>query len=103
MDAGWIEVVALESESLSPSLGQGETDAIQLAMQDPSGTLLILDDRLARRFALRLGLNTVGTVRLLDLAEKRGLIADAGDCLSAMASRGYRISPALLARIRGED
>ena len=62
--------------------------------------LLILDDRLVRRYALRRGLNFVGTVRLLDAAERRGLVRDAADCIARIAERGYRISPDLLEHVR---
>ena len=57
--------------NLSKSLGQGETDSIYFALNDVKHALLILDDRLARRYALKNGLNIVGTVRILVLAEKQ--------------------------------
>ena len=86
----WLRVVAFTAELLSPSLGQGESDSIQLAMEWPRNSLLILDDRLARRYALRAELNIVGSVRLLHIAQQRGLIPDAESCLREMAEIGYR-------------
>jgi len=102
---GWLQIEAVEAADgpLSPSLGQGESDSIRLAMQDPDNTLLILDDRLARRHALRKGLNIVGTVRLLHLAEQRRLIGDARQCVRDMEETGYRISLALLDRLRDSE
>lgn len=102
IEAGWlcVEPDLEPCEALSPSLGAGETDSIRLALRAPEETLLILDDRLARRYALRRGLSIVGTVRLLDLAEHRGLVPDAGDCIARMAAHGYRISPNLLVQLR---
>ncbi len=85
---------------LTPSLGAGESEAIVLAMAEPKDRLLIMDDRLARRYALRRGLSVIGTVRLLDLAEARGLVESAAQCIEAMAANGYRISPQLLDRVR---
>jgi predicted nucleic acid-binding protein len=101
---GWLRVEAVRdhSETLPTSLGRGEADAIRLALHRPEETLLILDDRIARRHALKRGLSIVGTVRLLDLAERRGLIDDAPACIERMAAHGYRIAPDLLARIRSE-
>jgi predicted nucleic acid-binding protein len=55
-------------------------------------SLLIVDDRLARRFALKQGINIVGTVRLLDLAERRGLIKSAELSITEMTAIGYRVS-----------
>lgn len=105
LDAGWLVAMAVESssETLSISLGQGETDSIHLALQDPTNTLLILDDRLARRQALRRRLNLVGSARLLLLAEQRGLLDSADDVLAAMADNGYRISSALLDDLRAAN
>lgn len=99
MQAGWISLRTVTSGLASPSLGQGEIDCISLAMQAPNTSLLILDDRLARRYAMRAELHFIGTVRVLHLAQQRGLIADARTCIQAMAQNGYRISLDLLQRI----
>lgn len=102
---GWLVVKSAgkQSKPLSPSLGSGESDAIRFAMESPEDTLLIMDDRLARRYALSKGLNIVGTVRLLDLAEQRGVIESAEQCIQEMADFGYRISLDLLKKIRSES
>ncbi len=100
---GWLVVRVLENAAsgpLSPGLGQGESDSIRLAIEDAVNSLLILDDRLARRYALRQGLNIVGTACLLHIAERHDLNVDAGQCVCEMAQIGYRISTGLLDRIR---
>jgi len=84
---------------LTPSLGPGESEAILLAMAHES-SLLIMDDRLARRYVLRRGLSLIGSARVLLLAEEQGMIESAQDAVEAMAANGYRISPALLDVIR---
>jgi len=89
-------------QSLSLSLGKGEQDSIHLALEDASGSLLIMDDFLARKQAIRLGLHVMGTVRMLDIAEQRGLIHSAEDMVLEMRSHGYRISTAILEYIRSE-
>jgi predicted nucleic acid-binding protein len=88
------------SAPLSPSLGRGESDSIRLALESPQDSLLIMDDRLARRYALRKGLKIIGTVRVLDLAEKMGLIKRAEHCIQELADFGYRVSMDLLKKIR---
>ncbi|MEN8168220.1 MAG: DUF3368 domain-containing protein [Pseudomonadota bacterium] len=102
---GWLVVrsAGIQSKPLSPSLGSGESDAIRFAMESPEDTLLIMDDRLARRYALSKGLNIVGTVRLLDLAEQRGVIESAEQYIQEMVGFGYRISLDLLKKIRSES
>ncbi len=104
IDAGWLVIFSpeLASEPLSPSLGAGESDSIRYALKSPHKSLLIVDDRLARRFALKQGINIVGTVRVLDLAEQRGLIKSAEHSIAEMAAIGYRVSTDLLTEIRSK-
>jgi len=104
IEAGWLKVAteAREEQPLSPSLGIGESDSIRFALQEPEGSLLIMDDRLARRYALKQGLNIVGTVRLLDLAERQGKTDSAEQRINEMAECGYRVSVDLLKKIRSE-
>lgn len=88
--------------ALSRSLGAGERDAIYLAMQSENA-LLIMDDLLARKQAVKLGLAFIGTVRLLDIAEKQGIIADAEAVIDAISSTGYRISKNILQQLRAAE
>lgn len=81
------------------SLGLGEIAAIDLALSLPNA-LLILDDRLARKRAAKLELAFVGTVRLLDIAEKKGLIESAQNSIEALNKQGYRISLKILDELR---
>lgn len=103
IDAGIIQIAASEqtdlSLELSRSLGDGEKNAIYLAMQYEN-SLLIIDDLLARKQALKLGLNFIGTVRLLDIAEKQGIIPDAIQIIDAISNTGYRISKDILQQLR---
>ena len=71
-------------------------------MESPEDSLLIMDDRLARRYALRKGLKIIGTVRLLDLAEQKNLIESAERCIQDLAEFGYRIPMDLLKKIRSQ-
>ena len=97
---GWLDVVSVAARRpLPPSLGNGEIEAIQLALETDK-TLLIMDDRLARREAMRHGLNHIGTVRMLHLAETRSLIENAEIVVQRMAECGYRISPMLLQQLK---
>ena len=94
--SGWLTVEPVSMLKDFPvSLGDGEQQAMRLAL-DSSDSLLIMDDRLARREALQLGISFIGTARVAWLAEKKGLAADARKLLVAMAEKGYFISPDLL-------
>ena len=98
---GWLDVVSVPAgRPLPPTLGSGESEAIQLAL-DTENALLIMDDRLARREAMRHGLSYIGTARMLHLAEERSLIDNAEVVVQRMAECGYRISPLLLQQLKG--
>ena len=103
LEEGWLQRVdkALNQElwKAPPSLGRGEVAAIDLALQS-ADSLLILDDRLARREALHLGVKIVGTVKVLVVAEQSGVIVDAGKVVQQMVDNGYRISLELLEQVR---
>lgn len=104
IEDGWLKVVTDtgKDQPLSPSLGIGESDSICFALQEPGDSLLIMDDRLARRHALKRGLNIIGTIRLLDLAERLGKTDSAEQRINEMAECGYRVSIDLLKKIRAE-
>lgn len=92
----WLNVELVSNpEGFPLCLGAGEQEAMQLAMNYEQA-LLIMDDRLARREAMQRQLNFVGTVRVLWLAQQKGLINDAGQVIDAMAANGYHISKQLL-------
>lgn len=103
IEQGILKVAAEPAEpgtiQLPRSLGAGEKAALHLAIQNPN-TLLIMDDYLARKQAIRMGFNLIGTVGLLDIAEKRGLIGSAEDAITAIRQSGYRISTSILQTIR---
>ena len=99
---GWLNVVSVATRrSRPPSLGIGEIEAIQLAMETEKA-LLIMDDRLARREATRRGLDYIGTVRMLHLAEQGSIVDNAEGTIQRMAECGYRISPLILRQLRAQ-
>lgn len=104
MQEDWLHVHApiARDQALSLGLGDGERDSIHLALEDTSASLLIMDDFLARKQAVRLGLAVMGTVRMLYVAEQRDLISSAEKVISDMRDHGYRISTAILEEIRRE-
>jgi hypothetical protein len=100
---GWISVVSLKRKPadrpFSLSLGRGEIEAIQLALETRD-SLLIMDDRLARRHAVRWALAFIGTARMLLLAEQRSVIEDAAGVIRRLTAAGYRIPSGILQQLR---
>ena len=98
----WIEEQSLV-ENIGPlimkaSLGQGESEAISLALES-NARLIILDDRPARRLAQSLSLPVVGTLGILVLAKRKNLIPAVKPCLEALSRFDFRIAPILYEQI----
>lgn len=85
----------------SPRLGIGEREAIILALEVGNCTLF-LDDLAARRTAESLGVSVVGTVGLLVLAKKRGILPAIKPFLDLLNAFEFRISPKLFAKVLSE-
>lgn len=83
----WLDVVGpTEQPQLLPALldlDQGEAEIIALAVQWP-GSLVLLDERLARRLASHFGLRVTGTIGVLIKAKEKGLLELVRPALKAL-------------------
>lgn len=68
-------------------LGRGEAEAIALALQS-SADLLLTDDQEAARAARQRGLKVIGTVGLILLAKRKGMISSVHEMLGLLEARG---------------
>ncbi|MCS6908190.1 MAG: DUF3368 domain-containing protein [Anaerolineales bacterium] len=90
-------------ESVVRGLGAGEQQAIVLAHH--LGALLLMDERLGRSAARRLGVRVAGVAGVLIRAKEAGLLSQVRPLLEAMRREGYWLSDAVLdtaARLAGE-
>ena len=89
-------------DSLRRDLGDGESQAIALAVE-LKADLLIVDDLLARQVARALGLSVVGAVGVLLEAQMKGLLSEIRTCLDDLIDlAGFRISEELYTRVLRE-
>jgi hypothetical protein len=89
----WVEVRAPRSLSAVPlvsDLGPGETQVLALALES-SEPLALIDDALARRVAVSLGITVEGTLGLLLDAKKRRLVSSVSPLLVRLQSLGFRL------------
>ena len=81
--ASWIKRHTVRNAALVKALGleldAGEAEAIALAVEQ-SAELILLDERLGRLAAARLGLTMVGTLGVLIAAKDRGLLTSIDRC-----------------------
>ena len=86
------------SEIRRASLGAGESESLALALE-VDGSLVVLDERPARKLALVLGLSVVGTAGILLAAKRASLILEVRPFLYALIEHGFRLSTALRNRV----
>ncbi len=105
LDADWLKCVAnpLFQHVLSRSLELSEQSSIEYALQSESNTLLILDDALARKQAMRKELVIVGTAAILFTAQRKALINDAEAVIAELNQVGYRISTAVVSQLKNTN
>ena len=92
----WLIVVAAPvlSDPATASLHLGERAALALA--DVLGAdLMLIDERKAARIASQKGFTVTGTLGVLDLASRRGLIA-LGPAVERLRATNFRYRPELL-------
>ena len=93
-DYAWIRTPEIRGSAVLPAitdLGRGEAEVIALGLERP-GSLLILDDMLARRVAALNGLPVTGTVGVLLRAKQRGILPMVGPTLHRLRDVGMWLS-----------
>lgn len=91
--AAWVRVVSLKDPRRAvylADLDRGEAEAIALA-EELKARVLIMDERLGRRHARRLGLPLTGTLGVLIKAKQQGLIGAVKPLIEELAQAGIRL------------
>ncbi len=89
-------VIALQAD-----LGKGESECIVLAAE-MNADFVILDDKDARKMAEYLGLNVIGTLGILVMANKKGIIKNLKSVIDRMREKSFWIDERLYERILKE-
>lgn len=83
-------------EALRLSLGPGEAECIALGRE--LNCAIILDDKRARKGAVRLGLKVVGTIGVLCVAYRQGILPSLKTVLDELETQGFYLNAELRAR-----
>ncbi len=87
--------------TLSQFVDAGEASAIALAFESEN-SVLVLDDRKARKFASSLGLKLTGTLGILVKAKQLGFLSSMKQTLEDLKKTDFRISQSIIDRILKE-
>jgi predicted nucleic acid-binding protein len=90
-----VNTPAIVPELAAWDLGAGETSVLAYALAHP-GWITILDDGAARKCAKTFGIPMKGTLAVVILAKKRGLIPSAAKVLHAIQEAGLRLDEGLI-------
>lgn len=93
---GWLEVRTPSKFIEFAGLDRGENDAILIA-EEIRAERLIIDDRPGHREARKRGIETIGTLGLLELASAASLL-DFDLAIQRLQKTSFFIAPSLLAR-----
>ena len=104
--ANWIKIQKVNDEGmvglLRAELDEGEAEAIALA-HEIRADVVLLDERDARRAAMRMGLKVLGTVGILIGGKQTGKLVSLREQLDALRFQGkFRISQQLCDRVLRE-
>jgi predicted nucleic acid-binding protein len=103
-DLSWLQVLTVDNQQLVRELQQsfkldlGESEAIALA-EEIGASQLLIDERAARKVAIARKLPLIGTVGILLLAKRQGLLDSVKDVLDEMQAQGMRISDRLYVQV----
>jgi predicted nucleic acid-binding protein len=84
-----------QQTDLEKRLDKGEASSIALALELENATLII-DEIKGRKIAQSLNIDIIGTIGVILLAEKRGLIKDVFEILFRLVNNGFRLSDKLM-------
>lgn len=98
-EAPWLEIVstpAVPQVILEWGLGRGESSVLAIALSH-HGMEAIVDDLVGRKCARSLGIPVRGTLGIVLVAKKRGLIPSARSVMEDLIGAGLYLSPRVLA------
>lgn len=79
--------IVIPASVISWDLGEGESEVLSYTLSHP-GFWAVIDDREARKCALTLGCRCLGTVGVILLAKRRGVVSSAKENLVKLQNAG---------------
>lgn len=104
-DATWIKKLPVQNvlavSLLRTDLDRGEAEAIVLA-KEVGADYFLVDEKKARRIARNCGLKIMGTLGVVVLGVKKGLLPDVDPILDSLELNGFRFNERVRKKIKEE-
>ena len=81
-----------------PDLDRGEAEVITLA-HELNASLVIIDERLARKYARRVGLRLTGTLGVLLKAKQQGFVPVIEPLIDRLQQHGIRLADSIVTEV----
>lgn len=98
----WIIISELRNKQtqseIEKRLDKGEASSIALALEIGNSTLII-DEIKGRKIAQTFNIDIIGTIGVILLADKRGLIEDVVGTILKLVNNGFRLSDKIIDKI----
>jgi predicted nucleic acid-binding protein len=88
----------IKQSEIEEKLDKGEASSIALALEIPNSTLII-DEVKGRNIAKNLNIEIIGTVGIIVLAGKKGVVNDIISVVLKLVNNGFRLSNKIVDRI----
>ena len=98
----WVIVLEVKDinkqAEIEKKLDKGEASSIALALEI-NNSMLIIDEIKGRKIAESLNIEIIGTIGILVLADKRGLIKDILSIFLKLVNKGFRLSDKIIDKL----
>ena len=95
----WVVITEVKDKQkqkdIEERLDKGEASSIALALETKNSTLII-DEIKGRKIAQSFNIDIIGTIGIILLAEKKGLISDVTGLILRLVNKGFRLSDKLI-------
>ena len=86
---------------LESIIDKGEASAIALALET-NDSVLIIDERKGRKLARELNINIIGTLKILLIAKKKGIVPSVKQLIEQLEKNNFRFSKPIINEILKE-
>ena len=87
-----------KQKEIEQQLDRGEASSIALALEIKNATVII-DEIKGRKIAQSFNIDIIGTIGIILLADKKGLISDVTSLILRLVNKGFRLSDNLINKI----